>query len=75
MGRPSFGLGRLAPRLQLFFGAEASVGKAALEQVGAGSCISIDALRLAVRGVRTADVRAFVPIQSQPAKIVEDHLL
>ena len=41
------------------------------ELVGVGR-IEVQPLRLPIRAVRPLDVRPFVPVQTQPAKVVED---
>ena len=47
------------------------LGPSASETLGRGP-VSVEPLRLEVRRVRPADVRAFVPVESQPAQAVED---
>ncbi|MNF43332.1 hypothetical protein D3C84_244100 [compost metagenome] len=60
--------------VQLFGGAEAREGMTELHKLLAILLINIAALALTVRTVRAADVRAFAPVDPQPAQGVEDLL-
>ena len=50
------------------------VGVSAVDQLRGDGAIAVLPLRLEVRRMRSADLRAFVPGQSQPAHAVEDAL-
>jgi hypothetical protein len=43
-----------------------------VEQLPGRGAITIETLRLEIRPMRTADLRAFVPVDPQPAQAVED---
>ncbi|MNH87003.1 hypothetical protein D3C73_394780 [compost metagenome] len=60
--------------VQLFGGAEAREGVAHVDQLLTILLINIAALALTVWTVRAADVRAFAPVDTQPAQGVEDLL-
>src|SRR4029077_13298014 len=55
-----------ALRLQLFLGAVAAISDAAIEKLARDPVVKLGPLRLAER--------TFVPIQTEPAKILEHHL-
>src|SRR4029079_8856614 len=65
----------LAVRLELLRRAEAVVGVPPGQQLVGVRRIKMKPLRLPVRAPGTADVRALVPLQAEPAQIVEDALL
>jgi hypothetical protein len=73
----SFAAGHLlgAHLVQLFGGAEAREGVAQVDQLLRVLLIDIAALALPVRAVGAADVRAFAPLDTQPAQGVENLLL
>src|SRR5690606_35863382 len=60
--------------VQLFGGAEAWEGVAHFYQLLAILLVNIAALTLPVRTVRSTDIRAFAPVDTQPAQGVEDLL-
>src|SRR5712692_2657292 len=64
-----------ALRLELLLGAVAAVGHSARQELTRNFAVPLDALGLAVRRVRAADVGSFIPLQSQPPKVLENHLL
>ena len=61
----------LAPRLR----AEAAVGPPGGQQPGGGGAVPGEPLALAVRSVRAPHTRALVPVQAQPAEILQDGVL
>ena len=61
-----------AHRVEPFGGTEAAVGGALRHQVAGGGLVHLETLRLNVRAVRASNVRAFVPIDTQPAKALVD---
>ena len=73
--RTSCRFGRLALLLQLLFGAVAAVGDVSRDQFVDDFAVPLDTLRLSIRRVGPADVGPFVPLQPQPAEIIEHHLL
>src|SRR5215469_10236492 len=66
--RPSLGL-------ELFRCFECAVRMAGVEQFLAILAVDFGALGLTVGAMRAADIRAFVPVQADPAQRLEDHLL
>ncbi|MNM94018.1 hypothetical protein D3C81_1064080 [compost metagenome] len=60
--------------VQLFGGAEAREGMAHVDQLLGVLLVDIAALALTVRAMRAADVRAFAPLDAEPAQGVEDLL-
>src|SRR4051812_2402828 len=64
-----------AVRLELLRGAEAIVGMPAGEQLVCVRRIEMQPLRLPVRSITAADVWSLVPLEAEPAEIVEDALL
>ena len=66
---------RLAKSFELFGSLEGAVGVARGEEFFAVFAIDFRAFRLPVGAVRAADVRPFVPGETDPLEGVEDHLL
>ncbi|MNS72365.1 hypothetical protein D3C72_1057730 [compost metagenome] len=60
--------------VQLFGGAEAREGMAHFDQLLAILLVNVAALALTVRTVRAADIRAFAPVDPEPAQGVENLL-
>src|SRR5207248_5288206 len=71
--RPRFRLCQFPLRLQPLLAAKASIRNSGGEELLRGGAVNIDALRLPIRLVRPAVVRTFIPIESEPAQIVEHH--
>src|SRR2546428_12446161 len=69
---PALGGGLRAVGLELLAGAVAGVGGVALEQRLRGRLIQDGSLGLPVRPVGAPDIRAFIPIDPEPAEILED---
>ncbi len=65
----------LAQRFEALPGAEARVRGAAGDELLGVVAVDREALALAVRPVRAADVRPLVPRKAQPAQRLEDHAL
>ena len=64
----------LAAGGELFGRAEAGIGVAGLLQLLERSCVGVEALRLQVRAVRAADLRALVPVEAEPAHGPDDEV-
>ena len=67
-------LGRFALGLQLLRRGVVVVGQPLVEQLLHGGLVAVQLLRLVVRAVRAADLRALVPVEAEPAEAVEDRL-
>src|SRR5207253_9126030 len=53
--------------------AVAAIDETALLELTRSAGVDVDALGLAVRRMRSADVRPFAPVEPQPAQVVEHH--
>src|SRR5262249_28265497 len=67
-----FAAGRFAPRFQLVGRAVAIVCVPVADQSRRERAIAVEAFGLKVRSVRPADLRTFVPLESEPPHAVED---
>ena len=70
--RPPFGRRGLALLLELGRGAEAVVGPVVVHQLLGVRLVEMEPLGLPVRTVGAADVRPLVPVESEPAKVLEN---
>ena len=70
--RAAGGERRLPLGVELLRRAEAVIGVIAGEQLVGVRRVEVQPLRLAVRAVRAVDVGALVPVEPEPAKILED---
>ncbi|CAM5544968.1 hypothetical protein SCALM49S_03598 [Streptomyces californicus] len=74
-GRLPGGAGGVAAGVQLLGGAVAGVGVPGGEELLGDVLVQVHPLRLAVGGVRAADLGALVPVQAEPAHRVEQLLV
>src|SRR5207249_693128 len=62
----------LTHSLQTFWGTPTAIGSTGSDQLLGIALIQSETLRLPVRSIRTTHIRAFVPLQSDPAQRAQD---